>query len=455
MYFALLTATLATLTIAEISPAEPAHNWTHSLALLAIAIAALAWTALSGAQAFAAEVDRWIRQGAGARWMTAYRRFRLAYLCLATLAGPLAIYLTAWPQVVRHNLGLAGSILVDELAILGPVLAALLAGLLAFAQVDHAVLKRTTEHAAPPPPHWLCLAGLQMRHYFGFLLLPVLAALLLGELLDLLAAPGPAVQVAAASLVLALLCIGFPALLCRIWPTHPLPSGPVRRELQRTLDASGLAVREMLVWGTGGVLVNAAVLGFSARFRYVLLTDELVRRFSTAELRAVLLHEAAHVHRRHLPLRLAVIGAPLLAWYLAGAVHPEFLDLAVETLAACGLSALLQSHVLFPLVLAAYLAAGLCITSRLLEYDADVWAADQAARTDLGRDGYLQMLARLERESGGKQGGWLHPRIRDRLALAACPPLSAARQKHVRRFQALLLAAVGATAAGILAALLA
>ena len=84
-----------------------------------------------------------------------------------------------------------------------------------------------------------------------------------------------------------------------------MPAGDLREQLVATAENAGVSIRDFFVWRTAGSLVNAAVVGFLGRGRYVLLTDSLLRHFTTREIQAVLLHEAGHVRRWHLPLRAA------------------------------------------------------------------------------------------------------------------------------------------------------
>lgn len=70
-------------------------------------------------------------------------------------------------------------------------------------------------------------------------------------------------------------------------------------------------VRELLVWRTHFAMINGAAMGLVARFRYVLLTDALLDRLPTEQVRAVAAHEFGHVRRRHLPW-LLVAGLSIL-----------------------------------------------------------------------------------------------------------------------------------------------
>ena len=91
-----------------------------------------------------------------------------------------------------------------------------------------------------------------------------------------------------------------PVMLRHIWSTSPLPDGPLRRKLLALCDRIGLRVREILVWHSDGVMVNAAVMGLVPRVRYILLSDALLDAMSDEEVEAVFGHEAGHVRYHHI-----------------------------------------------------------------------------------------------------------------------------------------------------------
>jgi Zn-dependent protease with chaperone function len=124
--------------------------------------------------------------------------------------------------------------------------------------------------------------------------------------------------------VVALLGMG-PILLRRVWTTERLGESSVRELLAAVCERSGVRVREFLLWRTGGTMHNAAVLGFFAPARYILVTDAMVESMPAGSLEAVASHEVGHVRCRHLMwLGLSTLSAVLLlgtaaqwvAWYV-------------------------------------------------------------------------------------------------------------------------------------------
>ncbi len=138
-----------------------------------------------------------------------------------------------------------------------------------------------------------------------------------------------------------------PALLVRIWRTSPLPPGPVRDRLERVCEQTGVRCRDILVWHSGGWMINAAVLGVWAPLRYVLLSDALLETMTPEQIQAVFGHEAGHVRHHHIPffLLFAFVGwlvvtgitEALLWWSVSTAgTGPR---LSVETVEGIGIAA--------------------------------------------------------------------------------------------------------------------
>jgi len=99
-----------------------------------------------------------------------------------------------------------------------------------------------------------------------------------------------------------------------IW-TEKWSGDPKQYQAWLTLfDKTGVKVRGIRIWNSGDRVSVALVVGIISWQRYVVLSDRLLRTLSPRELEMVLLHEAAHVHRWHGPIRY---GAVLLVASLA------------------------------------------------------------------------------------------------------------------------------------------
>lgn len=107
-----------------------------------------------------------------------------------------------------------------------------------------------------------------------------------------------------------------PLLLCRIWRTEPLEAGPLRERLELICERIGLRCRDILIWKSDGLMINAAVMGIFAPVRYVLLSDALLSTMDVRQVEAVFGHEAGHVRHRHIQHFLVFA---LLGWIVAAA----------------------------------------------------------------------------------------------------------------------------------------
>ncbi len=160
----------------------------------------------------------------------------------------------------------------------------------------------------PVRPVWSLLHYLlyNLRHQVLFVLIPML--LILGAHDVVMRFDRPLERLTgmpyAADLLVGLAALGValitPAILRYVWVTQRLPAGPLRDRLMYLAAKLRLRCREILVWRTGGMIVNAAVMGVVAPLRYVLITDGMLEQMNDAKIEAVFGHEAGHVKRHHI-----------------------------------------------------------------------------------------------------------------------------------------------------------
>jgi STE24 endopeptidase len=153
-------------------------------------------------------------------------------------------------------------------------------------------------------------------------LVPVLAVLAASEAAEAALAPRVGDGLAAIGSLVAAAATLVVSPLALPWTLglRPLPPGPVRDELAAACAAHRIRLAGAFLWPTGGLVANAAIVGFLPRLRYLLLSDLLLAGLSREEVRAVVEHELAHLKRRHLPwLALAVAAIAGLAATVAEA----------------------------------------------------------------------------------------------------------------------------------------
>jgi diaminopimelate epimerase len=291
--------------------------------------------------------------------------------------------LSKWPKSVLHPRPewLPGQhparwIVVDTLLAVLPLLALVVTGWWSFYRIDRrlreATLLREIEQGTPviAPPTRAQYVLAAARHQLGLVLIPILLIATWNGIVDRVLVTSRAqdalwmlgVRLAGSAVVLALM----PFVMRRVWDTVALGPGPLRDRLLEMCRIQRVRVREVLVWRTGGAMINGAVMGFFARARYILLTDALLEHLPLRFVEAVTAHELGHVRRKHM-LWLAVngIGAVMLA--------SVAIELAVELVP--GSNHWPESFTLFESGVA--IAAGLIafgFASRRFEWQADAFA---------------------------------------------------------------------------------
>ncbi len=244
-------------------------------------------------------------------------------------------------RVVR--LALQHVVLIDELIVMLPTLLVATAAWWSYYPVDRrlreSLIFRNADTGRPIVP--LLSRGqyvsMQMRHQFGLLLLPLLVVFAWYEALTLL---GPDHRgVLSPDLALTLTPVGViavlilsPLVIRYVWHTAPLGTGEVRDRMLALCKMHRVRVRELLLWRTGGGMVNAAVTGLIRQVRFILLSDGLLDQVSARGIEAVMAHEIAHVRLRHMFWMIAVLLATLGGTELAANLaFDQFVPAPVET----------------------------------------------------------------------------------------------------------------------------
>ncbi len=447
MQLLLILAVVAALALSENAPPLPVEDGG-----LRLAIAVLGMGLIAGFAAVSSSmVALGLRYEADRRghWLDRFSRLRAIHAGLWLAVTGAILYLLAWPQLVRFNWQLADVFLADEVLILLPVVLPMVLSWAAFYEVDKTL---ATANESLPLGRVRYLA-LHLRHELGLLLLPVLLLLAIrdaaqrfvpglaqGELAPLLFIP-----------TLAVIFLSFPLWLKRIWPTEPLPNGPLRARLEGVAERLGFRARDILLWKTGGRIVNAVVTGLVPRWRFVMLTDALIEELSTDELEMVFAHEVAHVRQRHLLLRVLAIMLPVVVFAAWQHTFPEAVAAQSRRLAEWGLDVPLQAPLLLVIGLGSYAMSIFGLYSRLLEHQADLFACQLAGSPAT----FVRALDKLGWASGPKRSAasWLHPSIERRVrfveVLDAAPALRHRFERQMRLLQGLIFGLLLASLAAL------
>jgi STE24 endopeptidase len=421
MHFVLVMAVLAALVISENSPSQPVSSVTIRLvaALGGMGLVALFAAVSSGLIAWRLRSQQQ-RRAELLRWFKNLRRIH-SVLWLAVAGG--ILYWLGWSQLVRFNWSLDRFVLVDDLLILAPVLVPIVLSWCAFYEVERALQLSACGEVALPTP--LCsrrqYLGLHLRHYLGVLLLPVLGMLAFQDLAryfvpDVLKGPyAGAVYVPP----LVLVFMAFPSLLRRTWETAPLEAGALRDRLEEASARFGFHPREILVWRTGDMIVNAAVAGFLPGLRYVFLSDALLRQLDDEEVEAVFGHEVGHVRHRHLLLRVAAMLVPVCLWLLIQSACPDAARRLEELLVRDALGSQASVGLAMLCGLGLYVLVVFGAYSRILETQADLYGCRSTGllAEDRPRLAFISALEKLAAANGidRKASSWQHASVAQRV----------------------------------------
>ena len=221
----------------------------------------------------------------------------------------------------------------------------------------------------------------QIRHHLLIIAVPLTLILFAANMANGYRAPleawtgWPWASDAVLGVVAVAMFIAAPVLLRHIWRTHPLEPGPVRERLEALSRRIGLSVREILVWHSDGLMVNAAVMGLFAPVRFVLLSDTLLRTMSVEQIEAVFGHEAGHVRHRHIQyfLVFAFVG-----WLVVAGIMEALARTMTDPSGEVGASRLVIQGI-GVVAMIAFWGLGFGWLSRRFERQADLFGAECAA----------------------------------------------------------------------------
>ncbi|MCC5831384.1 MAG: M48 family metalloprotease [Phycisphaeraceae bacterium] len=302
---------------------------------------------------------------------------------------------TTWPLWLYRELGLAHVPLVWEIIMLAPAMLMLGWSWWCYFPIEQrlrqAVLIRRMDEGMPIYP----IAGRlqfvigEFRHKIALLLVPMLLMLGWVNIITVWIPADARLWGMALHVPLLLLGVGgillFSPLVVRwVWDTHAMADGELRHRLIEMCRMHGVHVRGILVWNTWGTMINGAVVGFTRRLRFILLTDALLETMKKDHVEAVMAHELGHVRKRHMPWMLLAAMTAMIWINLFTHQVARFLEVRLPFLGdALGDSWALHGHVLFLTAAVFGLAVWLVVfgwISRRFERQADTFAAIHLAR---------------------------------------------------------------------------
>lgn len=334
----------------------------------------------------------------GARWLQRSDQASgmLPTALLALFALDLSVGALRWARVpLRHT------VLIDELIVMLPTLLTLMLAWLAYFRIDRRLRESGLISRAdrglplyPLPTRGQYLLA-QFRHQVALLFVPLVVITAWSESVALLGPGFREVLTQTQAMVLApagalAVFLLAPLIIRYVWDTAPLPPGEVRDAMAGLCKRHHVKVRELLLWRTYGVLINAAVMGMVGQLRFILLSDALLDQLSRDEVEAVMAHEIAHVRKHHMFWMLLVLIASLglgeqaVQWGIAAA-HEAASGSATGLVAGIDVQSMLR-HEPTQVALTAIFSFGVALSvfgwvSRRIERQADVFAARHLAQS--------------------------------------------------------------------------
>jgi len=197
------------------------------------------------------------------------------------------------------------------------------------------------------------------------------------------------------------------------------PAGAMRTLLEsymRQLNIHGVALRLL---PSHGRLPGAAIVGWFPRFRQLWLGDALLARLTPQQLDMVIMHELAHVSRKHYLWRLLPIVGALVVVGLFGLFWPHHPQSAAGNPLDSSLTASLVASAVASLVM----LAGVSFMAHRCELDADrtacllaqrscAWVGGQPSRAAVALAEALHQL--LQDCPTAARTTWLHPSLATR-----------------------------------------
>ena len=249
-----------------------------------------------------------------------------------------------------------------------------------------------------------------LRSTVGLLVVPILVLFAIGDCVAALPITNVHAGWLMAALSIVFVCLGIPWLASRVFATRSLDPDDACW-IQSLLDEVNLHRTKAVVWDTNGRCFNAMISGFVPPFRTLLLSDRLIQQMPRPQVAMVVLHEAAHLRRRHVPIRMLSV---LPAWGV-GALVTHYAGERSWAMALGSVVAIALTMLILRLV--AYRT----------EYDADVTACRFAVQIasqvefvpktieDAAETMANALVSVTADQPATRKPTWLHPGVDDRV----------------------------------------
>ncbi len=213
-----------------------------------------------------------------------------------------------------------------------------------------------------------------------------------------------------------------PAMIQKFWRCKPLEAGYERSRIENLCRRAGLKYADILYWPIfGGRMITAGIMGLIKKFRYILVTDALLKYLEPEEIDAVIAHEIGHIKKKHLLFYLLFFAGYMFLSY-------TFFDLIIyfiiyaeaiyRFINSTGLNQTTVTTAIFSLVIIAIFIAyfryifGYFMRNFERQADTYVYALFESSKPLIST---LQKIAATSRQSPDKPN-WHHFSIKERIA---------------------------------------
>ncbi len=255
-----------------------------------------------------------------------YVRAQRMLRTFAIIAHFLLLYFTDWSKIVRGIVGYNfwGA---DEFVIILPFVSIIMIGYCFLYQADRAIrevmLSELMFFSEPIRPVWTRREYLlfHLRMQILFIGLPLMLIISFKDAIDryhkniiqagqVVLGENEYATLLPEFLLIFFVCVVFlfsPFIIRFVWLAKRFPDGQLREELNGMIQRLELHVRDILLWPSYGIIVNAAVVGFIGKLRYIMLSDGLIESLTDEQIKGVFAHEAGHIKLHHLRYYLAFV----------------------------------------------------------------------------------------------------------------------------------------------------
>lgn len=353
-----------------------------------------------------------------------------------------------WPALVAMT-EIAGVPVLYELVLLSPLILSLIGSWFAFYDIQQLYRRPGKRWNIDWHRRW-AFVGVRIRMHLMTMLVPLVALLTGLRFAHLIHQFSLPQIVLAGALVGLWVSAVLPFLFLFIWETRPITDAQLLKHLQDICQSSGVWISRMRVWKTGNQIANAAVTGLLPGFRIVLLTDALLKHFTTDEVAAIVRHEVGHVKLMHLPLKIFFVILPMVA-LIVDQTHTQgihhWIATALEETVIFGYAGPQIAPCLIAVLFIIYLFTVLRWLNHRLEHEADLFAAMELTlesnnETNRHTCAALEKLAAISPQHRTRST-FLHPAILSRIQLleAVAQDSSIAKkfQRSLHRRHAMIL----------------